>query len=125
MLNKKFVSQISDEALAALKKVAKAHGLTVTGGGGSFSDTDATLRFKFTAPNAPTRDEKIAENFKNGATLFGLKPEHFGAEFFVKGTVYKIVGLAPNRPKFPIIAERVKDGKKFKFPVSVKTLLGV
>ena len=45
----------------------------------------------------------------------GLKPEHLDATFACRGETYRIMGLAPSRRRYPVIAKRVRDGKAFKF----------
>jgi hypothetical protein len=42
--------------------------------------------------------------FDNGATMFGLKPEAYGATFTNRGTTYKLVGFDFKRRKFPVVA---------------------
>jgi hypothetical protein len=37
----------------------------------------------------------------------------------VRGTTYEITGLKATRRKYPISADRLSDGKSFKFPVDV------
>jgi len=53
--------------------------------------------------------------FNANAAFYGLKPEDLGRVFSQHGTAYKITGLAPNASRYPILAERVHDGKGFKF----------
>lgn len=51
--------------------------------------------------------------------MYSLKPEHFGRTFRIRGTVYEVVGLSPNRPKYAIQSKRVRDGKVFGVPAIV------
>jgi hypothetical protein len=65
------------------------------------------------------------EEFPRRATHFGLEPDDLDKTFSRKGELFKITGIKPTRPKYPVCAERVIDGKKFKFPAHyVKQLLG-
>ena len=58
-----------------------------------------------------------AQAFKTLAHKYGFEPEDLGTVFRYQGTDYRITGLKTRRPKFPISAERVSDGRGFKFPV--------
>ena len=49
------------------------------------------------------------------APHFGLDPEDHGRTFRSKDELFRIVTINPNRPKYPISAERVSDGRGFKF----------
>lgn len=55
--------------------------------------------------------------FAAKASILGLPADCFGKTFTAKGTQYRITGLHTNRPKFPVDAERVRDGMAFKFRV--------
>lgn len=60
--------------------------------------------------------EKI--KFENFAKDYDLKPEYFGREFTSKGSKFKITGINPKAPRFPVNATKVKDGSGWKFTVS-------
>jgi hypothetical protein len=59
------------------------------------------------------------DKFESYCPVCGLKPEDFGRIFIVGGKQYKIVDVKPNNRKYPVIAQRLSDGKSFKFPVDV------
>ena len=59
------------------------------------------------------------QQWRTGHTFYDLPAAGLGQMFFSGGTQYKITGLNTRRPKFPVSAERVCDGKLFKFPASV------
>ena len=50
------------------------------------------------------------------APHFGLEPEDHGGTLRSKDELFGIVAINPSRPKYPISAERVSDGRGFKFP---------
>ena len=52
------------------------------------------------------------------ATSYGFKLDDLGREFTSRGVRYKITGIEPSRPKYPISAERVHDKRAFKFGAS-------
>ncbi len=118
-LNKSFVRSFHAEAEQALQALAEKHGVNVRRTSGSFDSKNATLKF-----NVSVIDENgtvltpEGESFKRNALQFGLQPADLFGTFFVNGTQYRITGLKTRRPKFPISAERVSDGRAFKFPLS-------
>lgn len=60
-----------------------------------------------------------AEAFKVLAPTEGLKSDHLGQTFSTHGETYKVTGLNSRATKMPIQADRVSDGARFKFPVSM------
>ena len=110
--------QLQRELFNACQSVAKSYGLVVEGG--ELSDID--LRNSFSIDfrvGIPLSDGKLYSSdkalFEALAPQFGLMPSDYQKTFFYRSDVYKIVAINPNRPKYPIIANRVADGKTFKF----------
>jgi hypothetical protein len=107
------------DMMQACLKVAETHGLTVEGG--ELSDIDLRHGFDISfRVGIPMPDGAIysleKEMFKVFAPQFGLDPSDYGRTFRMRGDLYKIVSINPNRPKYPISAERVSDGRGFKMP---------
>jgi hypothetical protein len=108
------------DLLAACQKVAETHGLTVEGG--DLSDIDLRhgfeVGFRVGIPMADGSLYSIERAlFETLAEHFGLKPSDYGRTFKSNGEAFRITSLNPNRPKYPISAERVADGRGFKFTV--------
>jgi hypothetical protein len=107
------------DMMQACLKVAETHGLTVEGG--ELSDIDLRHGFDISfRVGIPMPDGAIysleKEMFKVFAPQFGLDPSDYGRTFRMRGELYKIVEINPNRPKYSIGAERVADGCGFKMP---------
>ena len=49
------------------------------------------------------------------AERYGLAPSDFGREFATGGERFRITGIDPKRPKYPVSAERLPDRRGFKF----------
>ena len=49
------------------------------------------------------------------APEYGLRPEDFGREFSSRGERFRINGIDPRRPRYPVSAVRIPDGKAYKF----------
>ena len=82
------------------------------------------VRFKFTPGGADQRDSLARDKWNTWASKFDarLTPDHFGAEFTMFATVYRIVGIDPGKPKNAISLLRVQDGRCMK--TSVDTVIG-
>ena len=76
-------------------------------------------RIVVTLELTPQGVDIAGEDFARYAQLFDFKPEDYRRKFTHRGIAYRIAGIAPNRPKFPINAVRVSDAKEFKFPADV------
>jgi hypothetical protein len=108
---------IADRAEERLEELAQELGLNVRYAGGSFSASNAVIKFEFAVVGengqAATRE---AEAFKQLAFTLGLQPDDLGRRFSnITGEVFEIVGLKPKSPRFPLLGKRVRDGKVFKF----------
>jgi len=110
--------QLARDLLVACRKVAESHGLSVEGG--DLSDID--LRHGFDIHfrvGIPMPDGSLFSHdkalFEVLAPSFGLEPSDFGRTFRTGGEMFRITAINPNRPKYPISAERLADGRGFKF----------
>ena len=52
-----------------------------------------------------------AEEFAKYHAMYGLEASDLGQVVTLNREEHRLVGLAPNRPKYPIVMERVRDGK--------------
>lgn len=105
------------DALAALEQVATEHNVSIKQGAGRFGETAATVKFEISDISVSGEVlSREAQDFKRLAPQFGLSPEDIGGTFIAGGEQFRITGLKTRRPKNPISADRVKDGRGFKFP---------
>jgi len=115
-------THVQTEMLAACRKVAEAHGLVVEDGGVQEMD----LRFAFSFNVRVGIPEADGSLFEPGKALFGvmaesygLSPGDLGRTFTMRGETFRITGLNPNRPKYPIDVERLPDRRTYKFPADI------
>tara|TARA_R110000824_G_scaffold6082_6_gene28017 strand:+ start:1589 stop:1954 length:366 start_codon:yes stop_codon:yes gene_type:complete len=99
---------------AALAVVAEKHGMTFTRAGGRFSDTTYTPKISFSIVS----ESGIPADFTRHATVIGLSADDFGREFTTYRGVYRITGINLRARKYPVMAECLSTGKRYKFPVS-------
>jgi hypothetical protein len=107
--------KISNLMRSALSEAMKKAGYDVAIEGGVFSSTD--FKPKVTVTKAGTDLDKA--NFEKYARLFNVKPTDYQREVTISETKFKIVGFAPKSSRFPVLAERVSDGRKMKLQESV------
>jgi hypothetical protein len=113
------VRALEQEIIEALAPLAEKHGLTVDSAGGSFDDHKFSARVCFKpVENDEEREAREKREFAKYANLFGLTADHYGKQFTNQGRKYRLVGIEPQRPKFPFVAER-DDGVRFKFKEGV------
>ena len=99
--------------------VAEMHGLTVEGGDLADIDLRHSFEISFRVGIPQANGDIYSPNkamFEVLAPQFGLAPSDYGRTFKTNGDLHWIVGINPNRPKYPISTERVSDGRGFKMP---------
>lgn len=125
--NPRHISEFTRKQVLALRAdIAKAllpveikYNIVIRGAGGSWTSNNMTM--KFTASVKSTDGDVQSPEivaFRQSAFALGLQPTDLGREFRHRGTKYKLVGYHSRRPKFPMVGERVTDGKRFKFPIA-------
>ena len=117
-LTPEICQRLSRDLLAACRQVAETHGLAVEGR--DLSDVDLRHGFNIgfrvgipMADGALFSHEKTL--FEALAPNFGLDPSDYGRTFRTGGEAFRLTAINPNRPKYPISAERIADGRGFKF----------
>lgn len=108
-----------------LENLGKELGIKFNYKGGSFSPTSFTFKIKADLINAAGVNESQRQQFEQFAAMFGMLPEDYGKTVQIKRSIFKIVGIAPNSWKYPILVENIVSGKGWKYPAStIQLLLG-
>lgn len=102
-------SAVSD----ALGNVGEAFGVEFKAGRGQFSPTQFTFRLHVTIAGAEPQE---AQDFRQYADLYGLKPDDLGRTFLDRNRRFTIVGLLPRSQRYPVLAQNDR-GTRYKFPV--------
>lgn len=104
--------------LEACREIADRNGLAIEDKGQRSTDLrwgfEVTFRISITRSDGMTLDPEQLR-FEALAEAFGLSASDFGREFSTGRETFRITGIDPRRPKYPISAERVPDGQGFKF----------
>ncbi len=114
------------EMLKARQNVATRHGLVVEPKEISGVDLrwgfDAAFRVSIPLPDGTALDPERLR-FEALAEVFGLSFADYGRQFSTGRELFRITGIDPRRPKFPISAERIPDGQGFKFTADQVAML--
>lgn len=118
--NRTNARELVEECCKALEPIAKKYGLTLDEKGRSFYRDRLPMKFDLIVPVMDEKGEALdpkAQEFKKKALRVGLEPDDLHREFKSRGETYRIVGLNLRAKKYPVLGERVRDGKRFKFHV--------
>lgn len=115
--NRQKCRRITDEVAEAIAAIAEREGLTLKRERSSYT-AGGTVTVKFTFESKADKAKK-AEYASMDAELLGLPADVIGREFTCNGNMYVVTGLKLSRPKYPVEAERVSNGKGYKFPEDV------
>jgi hypothetical protein len=118
--------QVQREMLKVCQVVAARHGLLVEAQDITGVDLrwgfDATFRVSIPLPDGTALDPERLR-FEALAEAFGLSPADYGRQFNTGREQFRITGIDPRRPKYPVSAERIPDGQGFKFTSDQVALL--
>lgn len=118
--------RLQAEMLKACEAVAARHGLVVEPRGITAVDLrwgfDATFRVSIPLPDGSALDPERLR-FEALAEAFGFSPADYGRQFSTGREQFRITGIDPRRPKYPVSAERIPDGQEFKFTAEQNSLL--
>ena len=118
--------RLSQEMLKACQDVATRHGLVVEAKEIAAIDLrrgfDLAFRVSIPLSDGTALDPERLR-FEALAEAFGLSAADYGRHFSTDRETFRIVGIDPRRPKYPISAERISDGQGFKFTEDQVALL--
>ena len=110
--------RLEAEMLEACAAVAARHGLKAEALGITAMNLrwnfDFGVRVSIPRPDGTTIQPERAL-FEVMAPEYGLQSEDFGREFLSRGERFRITGIDPRRPPYPVSAVRIPDGKGYKF----------
>ena len=127
--NRTTLGLLRQQIETALNKIAQDNGLNSLSIGNMSYSPDGKATCKLTATIGNNLVGKNAVNKDTMAMylqMYGLPEDTIGKEFTSNGRTFKITDVNPNRPKFPISATCIQDGRGYKFPTDqVKFRLGI
>jgi hypothetical protein len=118
--------QVQREMLKVCRDVAARHGLVVEAQDITGVDMrwgfDSVFRVSIPLPDGTALDPERLR-FEALAEAFGLSPSDYCRQFSTGRELFRITGIDPRRPKYPVSAERIPDGQAFKFTSDQVALL--
>jgi hypothetical protein len=113
------VNAFNNECEAALKVIADKHGLELRRENARFARDGSTCTVKYTfaglkAAPADADADVIPADFAAKAARYGLPTDCFHRIFTFRGQPFQITGFNTRNRKYPVLATRVSDGKRFK-----------
>src|SRR6266404_5388645 len=110
---------IQARMLEACRKIAADHGLAIESAG--WRDPEAGYVFEpVFRVSIPAPDGSVVNLEKDMFAFlgprYGLAPSDFGREFAAGRERFRIIGIDPNRPKYPISVERIPDRRDSNSP---------
>lgn len=114
------VHLISEQIDAAIQEMAQRLGVAVSVKGARYRPSNMTVRVELSLLDAKgqARSPEV-EAWQRVATMRGLKVEMLGQAFSFNGKEYRLTGWSSGSSKYPVLADRVTDGRKFKLPERV------
>lgn len=119
MIDRSTVREILAECEAALRPVAEKHGLTLARKTCTFTAESIPVAFRMDATASRNGVELTTDEaaYVDRAALWGMEHVKLGAEIYIRGGSFTVVGAKPSSRKYPIIVKRTRDGKLFKMDV--------
>ena len=114
------VRQIQKEMGEALQAVADKYGLTLEQKRVTYYNDKMPVGYQLLVTETNEDGEVLdsaAKDLDKYAFRHGLGEGLYGREFTNGVATYRICGYKPKSRKYPILAEDIQTGKKFKFPV--------
>lgn len=114
---------LSAEIGKELEALGKRLGIKLSVGGGQYGADQLTIKVVATPGDPAVADAAAKQKFATSCHYYGLKAEDFGAIFTSQGKRYKLTGVSPSRPKYPISGECLSTGKTYKFTEATARLI--
>ena len=109
------LKSLRKEIEAALNEVGQKNGIALSMGNIRFSGSEFRAKLEAAVGNPVSKEQKQKEALKEYGSMFGLSEKDYGKTFVSNGDTFKLVGLLPNRRKYPIVGQSLRTGKEFIF----------
>lgn len=106
------LSQAIKDELADL---GKRYGLTFNVGGGQIGAASLVIKVEATSVDTTAVDDKAKRELGMYGRQYGLIADDHGAIFTSNGKRFKLTGINPGAPKYPITGECLSTGRGYKF----------
>jgi len=106
--------------IEAVQPIAEEFGIQIKLGGARFTPTDGKVKLICAIQNSDgTYETPERADFKEFALMYGLTADDIDMEFEWSKEKFKLTGIKIRSRRFPIMAQRMRDGKSFKFGADI------
>lgn len=121
-ITKTFVQTFRSEFKDAVAELEKKHGISISIGNINYNSTKFTTKLEV-VDSRPDEDGNVVTGeqaaFNANCGVVGLSPHHYNAKFSHRRNDYILVGVKPRNRRYPIIAEDVISGRRYKLTKDV------
>lgn len=120
--DKQVAVDIREDIKKALSAIEKKYGVVLSTQSARYSLSSYKIQLQFDLSEMyEGKPVSTAEKdtFVLYAKQYGLLPDDYGKEVIMQGAVYRIVGIYPKRPKFPITVLDLGLNKRMKAPAAM------
>ena len=112
------INELIAELEKAFKEIGEKHGVTMHIGTVRYDSNQFTSQLKVTYMNEgeDPQEAEFKVGLKRDGWKFNLTEENFNDTFMYVGELYKVKSISPRSRKYPVIAQKVSDGRFFKLP---------
>ena len=110
--NNQSIHGVMGAAEEALKAVGEKYGVSFRFAGVSMTSDHASMKLECSVLRKAGSLSREAEDFLHYCKMYGMEKEWLNKVFLSRNKEHRLIGLMPNRPKYPILVEEVRSGKK-------------
>ena len=118
--NKQNLDEIAKAINKSLDEVGKTYGIEIELGRCTYAESYFSGKLE---ANLEAKDGEIytkeAIAYQKYCRSYGLDDDWFNQEFTHNYEIFKIVGLCMKAKKYPVICQKMKNNKSYKFPVDL------
>jgi hypothetical protein len=115
--NKVNLKNFRDVLTKHFKEIEEETGVKISIGNIRYDATEFSSKLNAQIINGKSKEELQKEDFEKNCVRIGLKPEEYLNEFEVYGKTFILVGVAPRKRKYTIIAKNKKDSRYYKLTI--------
>ena len=116
-ITSRFIDEFRKDFKEAVAELEKKHGISISIGRVSYNAKKFTTKMEVIDSQPDEYGNVVSgeqANFNANCGHVGLSPHHYGVVFTYGKSEYKLVGIKPRNRKYPIIAENVVSGMRYK-----------
>jgi predicted metal-dependent phosphotriesterase family hydrolase len=114
-IDRETVEILRKKVEAALKEVAEMYGLAVVVRGGRYGENEYLPKIEFKVKETAAGKSVAEAEFTARASILRIATQ-YGEVVTMRDETWRAVEINLRKSKFPVICERVRDGRRYCFP---------